>query len=113
MWWTWVWFLFQLVAAWFTLFDVIFLILLLPLFDRVIYPYLKKRDRPVGIVCRISIGMMFATAAVMVAGVVELFRLKQVWPDEDKPCCSTTINQTIGKQCYSFKFIITTNSLSS
>lgn len=88
--------LFQIVAAWFSLFDVVFLIILLPLFDRVIYPYLKKRDMHVGIVCRISVGMMFATIAVLVAGIVELLRLRAVWKFPDEECCSCTINQTIG-----------------
>lgn len=83
-------------AAWFSLFDVVFLIILLPLFDRVVYPYLKKRDMHVGIVCRISVGMMFATIAVLVAGIVELFRLRAVWKFPNEKCCSYTINQTIG-----------------
>lgn len=89
-----------LVAAWFSLFDVVFLIILLPLFDRVIYPYLKKRDMHVGIVCRISVGMMFATIAVLVAGIVELFRLRAVWKFPNEKCCSYTINQTIGHTVY-------------
>lgn len=89
-----------LVAAWFSLFDVAFLIILLPLFDRVIYPYLKKRDMHVGIVCRISVGMMFATIAVLVAGIVELQRLKAVWKFPEEVCCSCTINQTIGHTVY-------------
>lgn len=83
-------------AAWFSLFDVVFLILLLPLFDRVIYPYWARRGKPVGMVFRISLGMMFATFAVLIAGIVELFRLKAVWKYPDEECCSSTINQTIG-----------------
>lgn len=50
----------------------------------------------VGIVCRISVGMMFATIAVLVAGIVELFRLRAVWKFPNEECCSYTINQTIG-----------------
>ncbi|XP_061189598.1 solute carrier family 15 member 4-like [Saccostrea echinata] len=88
------------VAAWFTLFDVIFLIILLPLFDRVIYPYWARRGKPVGMVFRISLGMMFATCAVLVAGIVELFRLKAVWKYPNEECCSSTINQTIGHTVY-------------
>ena len=95
----------QLAVAWFTLFDVIFLIILIPVFDRFIYPRLERAGYPVTMVARISVGMLFATLAVLIAGVVELFRLKSVWPNDSQPCCSSTINQTIGNVVGIFSWV--------
>ncbi|KAK3083707.1 hypothetical protein FSP39_001798 [Pinctada imbricata] len=90
----------QVAVAWFSLTDVLFLIVLIPLFDQVIYPRLEKAGHPITMVTRISVGMIFATFAMLIAGIVELFRLKSVWPDSNQPCCSQTINQTIGHTMY-------------
>lgn len=79
-------------VVWFSLFDVVFLIIFLSLFDRVIYFYLKKRDMYVGIVCRISVGMMFVIIVVFVVGIVEFFRLIVVWKFLNEKCCSYIIN---------------------
>ncbi|XP_067683314.1 solute carrier family 15 member 4-like [Haliotis asinina] len=90
----------QLVVAWFSLFDVVFLILLLPLFDRVIYPRLARAGHPFGMTKRIIVGMAFAMAAMIVAGVVENYRLKAFWPYPDHPCENNSIFQTIGNTTY-------------
>ena len=87
----------QLVAAWFSLFDAIMLILLLPLFDRVIYPWIERRTgNPVSISRRILLGMIFAMAAMLTAGVVEHYRLRAFWPYPDHPCKNFSISQDIG-----------------
>ncbi|XP_046340255.2 solute carrier family 15 member 4-like [Haliotis rufescens] len=90
----------QLVVAWFSLFDVVFLILLLPLFDRVIYPRLAKAGRPFGMTKRIIVGMVFAMAAMIVAGVVEHYRLEAFWPYPNSTCTNHSINQKIGNTTY-------------
>ncbi|KAL5017669.1 hypothetical protein ScPMuIL_007258 [Solemya velum] len=66
----------QIVAAWFSLCDIIFLIILIPFVDRVLYPRLAKAGYPFTMVNRIAVGMLFATLAVCVAGTVEMFRLE-------------------------------------
>ena len=103
----------QLVAAWFSLFDVIMLIILLPFFDRVIYPRIERRTgNPVSISWRILLGMIFAVAAMVVAGVVEHYRLRAFWPYPSKPCVNASIYQDIGNLgvlvsiFFSFFFIV-------
>ncbi|XP_035825365.1 solute carrier family 15 member 4 isoform X2 [Aplysia californica] len=90
----------QIVAAWFSLFDAIFVIILLPLFDRVIYPRLSQAGYPFTFTKRVVLGMVFAMAAMFVAGVVEHYRLKEFWPYPDHPCLSKGINQIIGNTSY-------------
>ncbi|XP_041348632.1 solute carrier family 15 member 4-like [Gigantopelta aegis] len=91
----------QIVPAWFSLFDVIVLILLLPLFDRVIYPRMAKAGYPFSMTKRIGLGMVFAIAAMLAAGVVEHFRLKAFWPHSgNKQCTNASINQHIGISDY-------------
>ncbi|OWF48094.1 solute carrier family 15 member 4-like [Mizuhopecten yessoensis] len=90
-----------IVAAWFSLFDVVFVILLIPLVDRVLYPYLARRGRPITMVTRISIGMVFACLAVLLAGVVENQRLKHIYlcdHDGQQFCTNFTIQQKIGNE---------------
>ncbi|XP_076108625.1 solute carrier family 15 member 4-like [Mytilus galloprovincialis] len=90
----------KLVAAWLSIFDVIFVIILIPVFDRFIYPRLAKAGRPMGFVLRVSVGMMIAASAVCVAGVVERYRLKSVYPNDSMPCCRHTAQQKIGRTVY-------------
>jgi dipeptide/tripeptide permease len=91
----------QVTAAWFSVFDVITLIIFLPLFDQVIYPWLERRwGRTVSVSRRILLGMVFATLSMVVAGVVEHFRLKTFWPNPpDSPhgCKNSSFNQQIGE----------------
>jgi dipeptide/tripeptide permease len=51
---------FQFVAAWFAVFDIVFVIILIPVFDRIIYPRLARAGRPMGFVLRVSMGMVIA-----------------------------------------------------
>ncbi|ESO97977.1 hypothetical protein LOTGIDRAFT_103713 [Lottia gigantea] len=88
------------VAAWLSLADAMILILMLPLFDRVIYPRLAKAGRPFTMTKRIYVGMIFAMASMVVAGVVEHFRLKSFWPHNDEPCKNNSVMQLIGENEY-------------
>ncbi|KAL8561063.1 hypothetical protein ACOMHN_031007 [Nucella lapillus] len=91
----------ETVAAWLSLFDVVILVFLLPLVDRVIYPWLERRSGvPVSISRRILLGMVFATAAMVVAGVVEHFRLKAFWPYGATSCRNESITQYIDDTPY-------------
>ncbi|GFR85843.1 solute carrier family 15 member 4 [Elysia marginata] len=49
-------------------------ILLIPVFDKLIYPFFERIGRPLTYLKRIGIGMIFAAAGVTVAGVVEIYR---------------------------------------
>ena len=84
--------MFQIPAAWLSLFDVIFLIILIPLMDRVIYPYLDRKGFVLSLRIRILVGMLFSVAAVVVAGVVEWYRLKIY---EERSCYIQTIGKSI------------------
>ncbi|KAH9492198.1 hypothetical protein Btru_026521 [Bulinus truncatus] len=90
----------EIVAAWFTLFDASFVIVLLPLFDRVIYPRMAKAGYPFTFSKRIVLGMFFAMLAMIIAAIVEFFRLRSFWPFPDCPCMKAAINQTIGDTTY-------------
>jgi peptide/histidine transporter 3/4 len=72
-------FLLQLPAAWLSLFDIVFLIILIPLMDRVVYPALDRRGRPLSLRVRMLIGMVFSLLAVACAGGLEMWRLDVYW----------------------------------
>ena len=65
--------------AWLFLFDIIFLILLIPLFDRVIYPALDRRGYMLSPRLRIVIGMILSMCSMVVAGLLEMYRLSVYW----------------------------------
>ncbi|XP_050408235.2 solute carrier family 15 member 4 [Patella vulgata] len=93
----------QIAPAWLSLFDVIMLIIMLPLFDRVIYPRLAKAGYPFSMTKRILVGMVFAIAAMLVAGALEHFRLKSFWPYDDDvkcQCKNRSVPQIIGDTEY-------------
>ena len=75
-------YLLQFPVAWLSLFDVVFLIILLPLFDRVIYPKLDRHGYVLSPRIRIIIGMVFAMCAVATAGFIEMYRLNVYWRDD-------------------------------
>ena len=87
--------MFQIAAAWLSLFDVIFLILLLPLFDRLVYPRLDRAGLTPTLRGRIVIGMIFSVVAVCTAGVVETYRLAVYWRNGTE----NTYWQRIGQWC--------------
>uniref|UniRef100_UPI00358ED9FF solute carrier family 15 member 4-like n=1 Tax=Myxine glutinosa TaxID=7769 RepID=UPI00358ED9FF len=68
----------QLPAAWLTLCDVLLLLLLIPLCDRLIFPWLEKRGRLPSPLLRIGLGMACSLTSVMIAGFLEVVRLGKV-----------------------------------
>jgi len=66
------------------LFDSFAIILLIPVFERVIFPYFKNKGRPMTMLQKIGWGYVFAALAVLVAGIVEIYRKKYV-RGEDGP----------------------------
>nr|XP_056707972.1 solute carrier family 15 member 3 [Euleptes europaea] len=79
--------------AWLLLANVIFLLILVPLKDRVIDPFLAKRKVLPSALKRMAVGMIFGFASVIAAGVLETKRLKYVHNNK-------TISQQIGKDHY-------------
>ena len=82
---------FQIPVAWLSLFDVICIILLLPLFDRAIYPALDRRGHSPPVRTRIIIGMLFSGGAIITAGLLEMCR-REIYH------LGHIHNQTIGKR---------------
>nr|XP_034979857.1 solute carrier family 15 member 3 [Zootoca vivipara] len=78
--------------AWLLLANVVVLLVLVPLKDRVIDPFLSKRKLLPSALKRMALGMFFGLASVVVAGVLESERLKYV--------NNGTISQRIGKDVY-------------
>uniref|UniRef100_A0ACB8G2H4 Uncharacterized protein n=2 Tax=Sphaerodactylus townsendi TaxID=933632 RepID=A0ACB8G2H4_9SAUR len=79
--------------AWLLLANVIVLLILVPLKDRVIDPFLAKRKLLLSALKRMTVGMIFGFASVIAAGVLETKRLKYVHNNK-------TISQQIGKDDY-------------
>lgn len=69
---------FMIPSAWLTLFDVIFLILLIPVMEKLVYPFLDRHHIHMSMLTKISIGMVIAFLAILVAGCLETYRLDLV-----------------------------------
>ncbi|XP_054717561.1 solute carrier family 15 member 4-like [Uloborus diversus] len=81
---------FEIPAAWLMLFNVIFLLMFIPLMNQVIYPFLSARGIEISIFTKIPIGMACAVMAMIIAGGVEWYRVQ----------CKENVLQTIGKETY-------------
>ncbi|XP_022697031.1 solute carrier family 15 member 4-like isoform X4 [Varroa jacobsoni] len=73
---------FTIPTAWLTLFNVIFVILSVPIFERCVYPQLERRQRSPSTSLRILVGLICAAAAMLCAGGVEVHRLQLVRNNE-------------------------------
>jgi solute carrier family 15 (peptide/histidine transporter), member 3/4 len=63
------------------LFDTLAILLLIPVFDGLVYPFFKSRGRPLTMLQKIGWGFVFAILSMVVAGVVEHYR-KEMAPPE-------------------------------
>jgi len=70
---------FTIPAAWLSLFNVIFVLILLPVLDRIVYPILDRAQKSPSLRMRIMIGMCCAVLAMISAGILEHFRLARYW----------------------------------
>ncbi|XP_013381601.1 solute carrier family 15 member 4-like [Lingula anatina] len=61
-----------------SLFDVLFLLFLIPLLDRCVYPKLDRSGRQFSMISRITVGLLFSVLAVAMAGGIETIRLHDV-----------------------------------
>ncbi|KAL9981184.1 hypothetical protein ACROYT_G009854 [Oculina patagonica] len=77
--------------AWISLVDIIFVLILIPIMDKWIYPWLDRKGWSPSVFTRISIGFLFAVASMLVAGGVEIAR---------KADTDNCVNQTVGHLNY-------------
>ncbi|XP_022102191.1 solute carrier family 15 member 4-like [Acanthaster planci] len=80
---------FQIPPAWLSLFDAASVLLLLPFFDRILYPKLDRLGVNFTLLRRMIVGMIFSMLAMVAAGVLENIRLN--WVHSNR-----TVEQTIG-----------------
>ncbi|XP_013907988.1 PREDICTED: solute carrier family 15 member 3 [Thamnophis sirtalis] len=85
---------FQFPDAWLLLANVVVLLILIPLKDRVIDPFLAKKKLLPSALRRMALGMIFGLGSVLLAGFLETKRLQYVNNNQ-------TITQRIGKDEYS------------
>jgi solute carrier family 15 (peptide/histidine transporter), member 3/4 len=64
---------------------VVFILILLPLLDKVIYPLLDKYNLSPSLRARILTGMVFSLLSMAVAGWVERFRMDIFWHNGTTP----------------------------
>ena len=57
-------------------FDTVAILILVPVFDGYIYPYFVKIGRPLTMLQKIGLGFGFALIAMLVAALIEVWRLK-------------------------------------
>lgn len=81
---------FDVVPAWLSLVDVCFVLMLIPVMDKMVYPWLDKKGWRLSVFTRISIGFLFAVGSMIVAGIVEIKRKE-----------SNCFDQTISDKTYS------------
>lgn len=67
---------FQLPISAMNMFNNVSILMLVPLFDQVLYPYLNKKNVEFTMLKKIGVGFGFACAAMAMAALIEVFRLK-------------------------------------
>ncbi|CAG2248769.1 PHT [Mytilus edulis] len=65
-------------AALLNIFNTIIILILIPIMDRIVYPFLAKINRSPSHLQRIGVGFILATLSVVVAGILEIYRKKNL-----------------------------------
>ena len=73
-----------------TLFDILSVLVLIPIMDKLVYPLLAKFEIRPSQLQRIGFGMLLATASMVCAGGLELYRVNQ--------CCMYQHRQNDGNE---------------
>lgn len=68
-------------AAMLNIFNTIIILVLIPIMDRIVYPLLAKHNRAPSHLQRIGVGFILATMSVVVAGILEIYRKKNLAAD--------------------------------
>ncbi|CAH3103500.1 unnamed protein product [Porites lobata] len=91
----------HVIPAWLTLVDVSFVLILIPIMDKLVYPWLDRKGWGLSIFTRISIGFLFAVGSMVVAGIVEIKRR-----NDDHHCVTQTIANVNYTACMSIYYQI-------
>ena len=68
---------FQLPISAMNMFNNVSILILVPFCDQVFYPYLKRKNYNLTMLNKIGLGFVFAALAMIVAALIELYRLKE------------------------------------
>ena len=71
------------------LFDTLGIILLVPFFDRIVYPFFLRHGHPISQLQRFGAGFIFAALAMVAAGLLEIYRKGQAPSETPYPTNST------------------------
>lgn len=74
---------FEVPTTWLSLFNIVFIIIFVPLLDKFIYPLLDRHNMAPSFRTRILIGMVFSFLSMVSAGVVERQRLRTYWGSDN------------------------------
>lgn len=90
---------FTMPAASLSVFDIVIILVLAPLMDRVIYPLLDRIGINFTPLRRIGVGFVLSAAAMLVAGLVEIKR-RDIWEKGDI-CIQTVFKESHNASCFS------------
>ncbi len=68
---------FQLPISGMNIFNNIAILALVPLFEQVLYPYMKAQGHELRMLWKMGLGFIFAIAAMVVAALIELYRAQE------------------------------------
>lgn len=60
------------------IFNTLIILILIPIMDRIVYPFLTKYNKKPTQLQRIGVGMVFAALSVVTAGVLEIYRKEEI-----------------------------------
>ena len=90
---------FSVPAASLSLFDIVIILVLVPLVNHAIYPQIERSGIKLTALRRIGLGFMFSAASMLVAGLIEIKR-RTVWQHGDI-CIQTVFNESHSASCFS------------
>ena len=79
--------------AWLSLSDQLTILLVIPLLDSVVYPLLKQDIKVTGN-ARLVLGMSFSALAVILAGLLETYRIHYILEDPESHIITQNISDT-------------------
>jgi len=82
---------FEIPIASLSLFDTVAILVLVPLMDRCVFPILRKKGLKLTMLQRIGIGFVFASCAMIVAGILEIMRCKAPTLSNQPSKCNSSI----------------------
>ena len=90
---------FSVPAASLSLFDIVIILVLVPLVNHAIYPQIERSGIKLTALRRIGLGFMLSAASMLVAGLIEIKR-RTVW-QHGNICTQTVFNESYSASCFS------------